>query len=97
MSIYYWLLGDAFRGVLRYFRRTMIIWFDYSNSGDGVAQSVYLKINDKGSSGLIYHSVRGRIEISIFIKNIIWKSDSEIFIKAYSNEDEKEYEYYKIL
>ena len=55
------------------------------------------EINDKEVSASYIIRYAEESKFPFFIKNIIWKSDSEIFIKAYSNEDEKEYEYYKIL
>ena len=55
------------------------------------------EINDKEVPASYIIRYAEESKFPFFIKNIIWKSDSEIFIKAYSNEDEKEYEYYKIL
>jgi len=89
-------LGDAF-GSAPLLSPNNDYLLDYSNSGDGGGSVRIFKINDKEVPASYIIRYAEESKFPFFIKNIIWKSDSEIFIKAYSNEDEKEYEYYKIL
>lgn len=89
-------LGDAF-GSAPLLSPNNDYLLDYYNSGDGGGSVRIFEINDKEVPASYIIRYAEESKFPFFVKNIIWKSDSEIFIKAYSNEDEKEYEYYKIL
>ena len=97
-------LGDAFGEppLLSPDNNYFLDYFLDYYSGNNVSTIRIFKISDKKTPSSYITRYAEQSDFPFFIENLIWKSDSEIFIKAYKNVSDdngshKEYEYYKIL